>query len=75
MAVRFDLPNQEGIDNWRLINVLLAPPGLKETIFDEEKSKEKYINDGFKKVKIGVCPQSYTQSIANYTRTKRNSTV
>ena len=71
MALLFDLPNQEDLDNWRPINVLLAPPGLKEIIFDEQKSKEEYVNDGFKEVKVGVCPQSYTQSIANYTQTKR----
>ena len=40
MTMLFDLPNQEDLDNWRPISVLLAPPELKEVIFDEEKSKK-----------------------------------
>ena len=70
MALLYDLPTQKDIDNWRPINILLAPPGLKEVIFNEDKSKQSYIEDDFKEVKIGVG-QCYTQSIANHRQTKR----
>ena len=64
MALLFELPSQDILDNWKKFNILLAPPGIKEIIYDASKSKESYINDGFKEIKMGVTTE-YTYSIPN----------
>jgi predicted GIY-YIG superfamily endonuclease len=37
---------------------------MKEIIYDENKTKDEYFNDGFKEVKLGVAKE-YTQSMPN----------
>ena len=36
--------------------MLLAPPGCKEVIYEENKAKEYYFDKGFKDTSIGCCP-------------------
>ena len=48
MCLLFDLPEQIDLDNWRRIKVLVAPAGMKEIIFDDEKSKDDYIAEGLR---------------------------
>ena len=64
MALLFELPDQEKLDNWQKIKMLVAPPGLKEVIYNANKTKNDYLNDGFKEIKMGVAKE-YTQSIPN----------
>ena len=70
MCLLFDLPEQIDLDNWRRIKVLVAPAGMKEIIFDDEKSKDDYIAEGFKELSIGIAPQ-WTQHFSNNIQGKR----
>ena len=70
LAILFDLPSQDDLNNWRKIKVLVAPPGLKDFVFDHDASKESYLEQGFTDVKIGVAPQR-TQSLANNLQAQR----
>jgi predicted GIY-YIG superfamily endonuclease len=70
MCLLFELPSQCDLDNWRSIKVLVAPPGLKVIVFNEQKNKIEYLNQGYKEVKIGIAPQR-TQSLANNIQGKR----
>ena len=64
MALLYDLPTQEQLDNWQKITELIAPPGTKEIEFDETKSKQSYLDDGFKEQSVGVAKEC-TQSLSN----------
>ena len=55
MALLFDLPNQEQINQNRKINVLAAPTGLHDIVYDNNKSKNDYIRMGFYEVKVGLA--------------------
>jgi hypothetical protein len=57
MAILFELPSQQSIDEWRKIKVLAAPPGIKDIDFDEDADKESYIRKGFQEVLVGLCPE------------------
>ena len=64
MAFLFDLPDQESLDRWQKIKILVAPPGLKFITYDPSKSKEEYLNEGFQEVKISIA-QEYVHSAPN----------
>ena len=70
MALMYDLPLQTEIDNWQPIKLLLAPPGMKSIEYDVDKSKQQYINEGFKEISMGVC-NAYTQKLKHYKQGKR----
>jgi predicted GIY-YIG superfamily endonuclease len=70
MAILFDLPTQEQVDNWQPVKVLLAPPGTKEVMFDEERSKQSYLEEGYTECSISVTKQ-YTQALSNNLQGKR----
>ena len=57
LAILFDLPSEEDLENWRKIKILVAPLGLKEIEFREEDRKEVYLNKGFVERFIGVAPE------------------
>ena len=70
MALMYDLPLQSDINNWRPIQLLLAPPGMKSIEYNVDKSKQEYINEGFVKILMGVC-NAYTQRLRDYKQGKR----
>ena len=70
MALLFDLPSQEQLNNWQKIKVLIAPPGTKEIIYDDTMTKQSFINNGFIECRIGTSNE-YTQSLKNNIQGKR----
>ena len=46
-----DLPSEEDISQFRKIEVIIAPPGLQDVVYDCNKSKEKYLLEGWKSEK------------------------
>ena len=46
-ALLFDLPDQQELDNFRPIKILLAPPGCKEVRFITDATKQYYFDKGF----------------------------
>jgi predicted GIY-YIG superfamily endonuclease len=55
-AILFDLPDQDVLDRFGAIKVLLAPPGCKEVLFHPDKTKADYIQRGYKEVSIEATP-------------------
>ena len=70
MALLFDLPNQEQINQNRKINVLAAPTGLHDIVYDNNKSKNDFIRMGFYEVKVGLAPVR-TIAINRYQQAQR----
>lgn len=61
LALLYDVPQQEDIDNFRKINILLFPPNIKLDGFEFDPSKPKsyYISTlNFKEVKIGLSMEN-----------------
>ena len=52
LALLYDLPTQEDLDQFRPIKVLIAPPGVKNFEFDEDKDKTTYLDEGWVQVTI-----------------------
>ena len=65
MALLYDLPTQESLDNWQQIIVLLVPLGMKEIIFEESTPKKYYLEQGYKEFKIGIAPGERLQLIGH----------
>ena len=57
IAILPKLPTQQDLDNFRAIEVLAAPPGTKDAEYDEGKSLEDYLADGWRQVSIGTAPE------------------
>ena len=70
MALLFDLPSQEQLNNWQKIKILVAPPGTREILYDETMTKQSFINNGFTECRIGTSNE-YTQSLKNNIQGKR----
>jgi predicted GIY-YIG superfamily endonuclease len=70
MALLFDLPNQDDLDTWQSINILVAPPGLKDVVYDANKSKEEYKLEGYKEVQMTTCKE-YTQMMPHNMQASR----
>ena len=71
MAILFNLPSQDDLNNWRKIKILIAPaPGMTDIEFDNTATKASYIALGFIEVKIGVAPER-TQSIKGNIQAQR----
>ena len=43
-CILFDLPDQETLDKFGPINILLAPPGCKEVQYDPDAKKKSYFD-------------------------------
>ena len=56
IAVLYDLPRQDDLNNWKKVKVLLAPPGWKDVDFDMTRAKSAFIEDKFREISIGVAP-------------------
>ena len=57
LVMLFDLPTEENLNNWQNIKVLKFPPGVKDIDFDQFRSKQSYIDDGFVEISVGVAPE------------------
>ena len=44
IALLFDMPSEEDLTNQHKIKILIALNGLKEVVFDNNKTKEEYID-------------------------------
>ena len=56
-ALLFDIPSQTDLNDWKKIKVLLAPPGLSSFEFQQDTTKEFYLQQDFKEVFVRVAPQ------------------
>ena len=65
MAILYDLPSVETLQANRNVEVLAAPPGLRDLDVDATLSKDDFISKGYYKVKVGIAPIR-TQKISNY---------
>ena len=57
MALLYDLPLQEVLDNWKKIKVLVAPLGTRSVVYDGEHTKQYFLDLGFKEISIGTAPE------------------
>ena len=57
LAICFDLPNQNDVNGFKKVSVLKAPPGVQNEAFDETKSKQDYVAEGWTEQKIGTAPE------------------
>ena len=64
------LPTQDNLDNFREIEILAAPPAVKDIEYNHNKQLELYLDEGWKVVKIGVAPE-ITQSIKGNLQAQR----
>ena len=74
MALLFDLPSQDQLNNWQKIRVLIAPPGTKEIIYKDTMTKESFLQLGFVECFIGTIKE-YTQSLKTAFKAKGSNTV
>ena len=60
LALCYDVPDQEVIDNFRRIKLLVFPPTIKYDTFqfDSNLTKDDYIGLGFKEVFISQAPET-----------------
>lgn len=70
IAILLDLPTDDQLNNWKKINVLVAPPGIKDFVFSEYHTKEDFLANGFKEKQIGIAPER-TQYLANNVQAQR----
>lgn len=56
IAILFDMPTEEQLQNWKKIKVLVAPPGKKDFEFNETDTKEDLLSRGFVETEIGCAP-------------------
>ena len=47
MALLYEFPLQDDLDNWRKIKLLVFPSDLREFEFDIDASKESYLQQDF----------------------------
>ena len=57
MALLYELPSRATLDQWEKIKILVAPPGLKEIVYNSRATKEYYIGVGFSEVNVGIAPE------------------
>ena len=70
LGLLLDLPSRSDIDNFRKISIMVAPPGIKMVEFDENKTREDYLEEGWVKNNVGVGPQR-THTVSMNTRGQR----
>ena len=71
ICIIINLPSQDDLDHIRKIEVIMAPPGIQDVTFDENKTQNEYISDDWKIEKIGISP-SKTIKISNIFQAERN---
>ena len=71
MALLYDLPEQEVLQRNGKFKVLAAPTGLHDINFDNDETKEEYIDMGFYEVDVGLAPVR-TQAISRYKQAQRS---
>eukprot|EP00957_Ditylum_brightwellii_P114316 8716365-Ditylum_brightwellii.AAC.1 len=57
MTLLYDLPSQDGINNWKKIKFLAAPPRTRSVVFGGDLPKQCFLNKGFKEISIGTAPE------------------
>ena len=70
LGLLIDLPNQNDTNNFRKIPIMVAPPGVKVSEFDVNKSKSEYIREGWVQKSVGMCPDR-TRNVLNNMKGKR----
>ena len=55
-AILFDLPDQETLETFSPIKILLAPPGCKDVTYTEAVTKQSYLDRGFQEISIECAP-------------------
>jgi predicted GIY-YIG superfamily endonuclease len=55
-AILYDLPSQQTLDSFGSIKVLLAPPGCKEVMYENGRTKESYLEMGYIETSIECAP-------------------
>ena len=56
-AILFDLPDQDALNNFRLIKVLLAPPGCKDISYSTDDTKQSFFDCKFVETSIECAPR------------------
>lgn len=69
-CILHELPLEDDVQNWRKIPVLAAPPGVKDIEYDESKSIDDYVAQGWKVMKVGTAPET-TKAIGNHMQAQR----
>ena len=64
------LTSQDDLNSYRKIEILVAPPGLKWTMYDPSLSESDYIAKGWSKKSVGLSPDR-SHKISNYLQAKR----
>ena len=70
LAILFELPSQEHIDNKRPIALVLAPPGSR-FIPDINATKQELLDLGWVERKVGITLRRYVINTAGSTRSRR----
>ena len=52
-----ELPTRETVQNFQRIKVLAAPPGTKDHDFDQVKTLQEYIDDGWYETYVSTAPE------------------
>ena len=56
LGLLLKIPSREDLSLFRKIEILVAPPGMKWTMYDMTKSEADYINNGWSKQMVGLPP-------------------
>ena len=57
LGLLLEVPDQNCLDHFRKIPIMVAPPGVKVVEFDGSKSKHDYILEGWVETLVGMCPE------------------
>ena len=57
ICILIDLPDQDDLDNFRKVEVLIAPPGIQDVEYNPDKGKDEYIAEGWRVQKVGTAPE------------------
>ena len=66
-----DLPSEDQLTQFQKIEILMAPPGLQDVVYDPNTTKNEYITDGWTTEKIGVAPSRIIKIDRNYQAERR----
>ena len=57
LGLLLDVPDQDCLDHFRQISIMVAPPGEKVVEFDARKGKDEYTVAGWVEHFVGMCPE------------------
>ena len=57
LCVLFSLPSRESVDQFQRIKVLAAPPGIKDHTFDQNKTLDEYVEEGWFETYVHTAPE------------------